>query len=65
MSAKKILLALAFVVAVTPAAMAQSAFTTGSAADRGASGYSSPGGSGRGLYDYASGYGHRHAAHHR
>jgi hypothetical protein len=35
MSAKKLFLALALVVAATSGAMAQSAYTTGSAADRG------------------------------
>jgi hypothetical protein len=45
-------------IALPAAAMAQSAYTTGSAASRAAAGYSSPYGDGSGLYDYAPGYGH-------
>ena len=46
-------------IAMPAAAMAQSAYTTGSAASRAAAGYSSPyGGGGGGLYDYAPGYGY-------
>ena len=43
-------------IALPAAALAQSAYTTGSAASRAAAGYSSPYGSG--LYAYAPGYGH-------
>jgi hypothetical protein len=46
-------------IAMPAAAMAQSAYTTGSAASRVATGYPSPYGSG--LYAYAPGYGHDHA----
>jgi hypothetical protein len=42
-------------IALPAAALAQSAYTTGSAASRAAAGYSSPYGSG--LYDYAHGRG--------
>jgi hypothetical protein len=43
-------------VAMPAAAMAQSDYTTGSAANRAAAGYSSP--YGGGLYAYAPGYNH-------
>ena len=50
---KKIVVALAFLVAATPAALAQSAYTTGSAASNARAGYPSPyGGYGRGYYAY-------------
>ena len=39
---KKIILALALLVSVTPAAMAQSAYTSGSAASNARAGYPSP-----------------------
>jgi hypothetical protein len=45
-------------IALPAAALAQSAYTTGSAASRAAAGYSSPYGYGSGLYAYAPGYGH-------
>ena len=43
-------------IAMPAAAMAQSAYTTGSAASRAAAGYSTP--YGGGLYAYAPGYNH-------
>jgi hypothetical protein len=43
-------------IAMPGAAMAQSDYTTGSAASRAAAGYPSP--YGGGLYDYAPDYGH-------
>jgi|HubBroStandDraft_6_1064221.scaffolds.fasta_scaffold561071_2 hypothetical protein len=46
-------------IAMPAAAMAQSDYTTGSAANRVAAGYPSP--YGRGLYDYAPGYWNNHA----
>ena len=46
-------------IAMPAAAMAQSAYTTGSAASRAAAGYSSP--YGGGLYAYAPGYCYDHA----
>jgi hypothetical protein len=46
-------------IAMPAAAMAQSAYTTGSAASRLAAGYPSP--YGGGLYAYAPGYFHGHA----
>ena len=46
-------------IAMPAAAMAQSDYTTGSAANRAAAGYPSPYGSG--LYAYAPGYWHDHA----
>jgi hypothetical protein len=47
-------------IALPAATMAQSAYTTGSAANRVAAGYPSPYGFGSGLYAYAPGrfYGH-------
>jgi hypothetical protein len=53
MIAKKILVAAALLLGATSAALAQSAFTTGSAADRARAGYATPYGSG--LYAYAPG----------
>jgi hypothetical protein len=46
-------------IAMPGAAMAQSDYTTGSAASRAAAGYPSP--YGGGLYDYAPDYGYNHA----
>jgi hypothetical protein len=43
-------------IALPAAAMAQSAYTTGSAASRAAAGYPSPYGYGSGLYAYAPGH---------
>jgi hypothetical protein len=43
-------------IALPAAALAQSAYTTGSAASRAAAGYPSPYGNGSGLYDYAQGW---------
>ena len=43
-------------IALPAAAMAQSAYTTGSAASRAAAGYASPYGHGGDLYDYAPGH---------
>jgi hypothetical protein len=43
-------------IALPTAAMAQSAYTTGSAASRAAAGYPSPYGYGSGLYAYAPGH---------
>ena len=45
-------------IAMPAAAMAQSDYTTGSAANRAAAGYPSP--YGRGLYDYVPGYDSNH-----
>jgi hypothetical protein len=59
MTMKKIIVALAFLVAATPAALAQSAYTTGSAASNAAAGYPSPYGSG--YYAYAPRYDSQHA----
>jgi len=43
-------------IALPAAALAQSAYTTGTAASRAAAGYPSPYGYGSGLYDYAPGH---------
>jgi hypothetical protein len=59
MTMKKIIVALAFLVAATPAALAQSAYTSGSAAGNAAAGYPSPYGSG--YYAYVPHYDAQHA----
>jgi hypothetical protein len=46
----------ASIIALPAAALAQSAYTTGSAASRAAAGYPSPYGYGSGLYAYAPGH---------
>ena len=65
MAARKIIAALAFVLATATAALAQSAYTTGTVADREAAGYPSPYGSGNQvyahIYAYAPGHAHGHA----
>lgn len=53
MNAKKIIIAGTLLLSATSAALAQSAWTTGTAADRARAGYTSPYG-GSGLYAYAS-----------
>jgi hypothetical protein len=52
----------AFGFASPAAALAQSAYTTGTAASSAAAGYPSPDGYGGGLYAYDSGYGYWLAA---
>jgi hypothetical protein len=54
MIARKILITAALLLGATSAAFAQSAWTTGSAADRERAGYGSS--SGHVLYDYAPGF---------
>src|ERR1700688_434897 len=49
-------------IALPAAALAQSAYTTGSAASRAAAGYPSPYGYGSGFYAYAPGHGYGHSA---
>jgi hypothetical protein len=60
----RIILTVALVLGATSAALAQSAYTTGSAENRADAGYSSPYG-GAGLYAYVPDYGnataHRHS----
>ncbi|HEY2534671.1 MAG TPA: hypothetical protein VGJ20_43320 [Xanthobacteraceae bacterium] len=51
----------AFGLASPAVALAQSTYTTGTAASREAAGYPSPDGYGSGLYAYAQTYGHGHA----
>jgi hypothetical protein len=67
MTPRTIILTMALVLSATSAALAQSAYTTGTAASRAEAGYSSPYG-GAGIYAYApnydSGTTHRHT-HHR
>jgi hypothetical protein len=60
MSAWKILATVAFVLTLTSAASAQSAYTTGTIANSEAAGYPASGGYGSGLYAYAPGYVHGH-----
>jgi hypothetical protein len=55
MNAKKIVVAAALLLGATSAALAQSAWTTGTAADRAQAGYVTP--SGGGLYAYAPNFG--------
>lgn len=62
MTAKKILATIAFVLVTTSAALAQSAYTTGTVASSEAAGYPSSYSSGSGLYAYAPGYGHAHVS---
>jgi hypothetical protein len=54
--------AIAASIALPAAALAQSAYTTGSAANRVAAGYPSPYGSGSGLYAYVPGHVHGRSA---
>jgi hypothetical protein len=60
MTAKKILATIAFVLVTTSAALAQSAYTSGTIASSEAAGYPASDGYGSGLYAYAPGYGHAH-----
>jgi hypothetical protein len=70
MTAKKIIVATALVLGATlgasfgvsSAALAQSAYTTGTIASSDRAGYPSAGGYGSGLYAYAPGYVDGHAA---
>jgi hypothetical protein len=65
MTLKKIIVATALVVGATlgvsSAALAQSAYTTGTIASSDRAGYPSPAGYGSGLYAYAPGYAYGHA----
>ncbi len=56
MIAKNIVVVMAFLLSATTATLAQSAYTTGSAAGNAAAGYPSPYGYGSGLYAYAPTY---------
>jgi hypothetical protein len=56
MAARKIVVALAIVLATTTAALAQSAYTTGTIADSEAAGYPSPYGSGSHVYAHVYAY---------
>jgi hypothetical protein len=58
MTVKKIIVAMALVVGATSAALAQSAYTSGTIASSERAGYPSVGGYGSGLYAYAPGYGY-------
>ena len=58
-------LATALVLGATSAALAQSAYTTGTIASSERAGYPSAGGYGSGLYNYAPGYDYGHAARNR
>lgn len=60
MNAKKIVITAGLLLSATSAALAQSAWTTGTAADRARAGYASPYGSG--LYAYAPGIVSRHTS---
>lgn len=54
-----------FTVALSPAALAQSAYTTGTAGNSAAAGYPTLYEYGSGLYDYAPDHGDGHSAHYR
>jgi len=58
MTMKKIIVAMALVLGAPSAALAQSAYTSGTIASSERAGYPSVGGYGSGLYAYAPGYGH-------
>jgi hypothetical protein len=60
MTAKKIIIATALLLSATSAALAQSTWTTGTAADTARAGYGSPNGSS--LYAYAPDFVSRHAS---
>jgi hypothetical protein len=62
MTVKTIVVAVALVLGATSAALAQSAYTSGTIASSERAGYPSVGGYGSGLYAYAPGYGYGHAA---
>ena len=63
---KRIIAAIAIIVAASTAARAQSAYTSGSAAGNAAAGYPSPyGGYGSGIYAYAPYSTSRHVVRHR
>lgn len=62
MNAKKIIISVAFLFGATSAALAQSAWTTGTAADRARAGYASP--YGGGLYGGYASYAEVRPAHH-
>jgi hypothetical protein len=55
MTTKKMIVTVALLLGTTAAAMAQSAYTTGTAASNAAAGYPSPYGGYSGLYAYAPG----------
>jgi hypothetical protein len=61
MTTRKILAAIAFVLITTSAALAQSAYTTGTIASSEAAEYPGPYSYGN-LYAYAPGYGHAHVS---
>jgi hypothetical protein len=61
--AKITLIAAIAALSLATPALAQSAYTTGSAASNAAAGYPSPYGNGNGIYDYAPGYSFGHGAH--
>ncbi|HZC56271.1 MAG TPA: hypothetical protein VE396_09540 [Xanthobacteraceae bacterium] len=62
MTTKKIVVAVALVLGATSAALAQSAYTSGTIASSERAGYPSPEGYGAGLYAYAPGYAHGRVA---
>ena len=62
MTTKSIVLSVAFVLGATPAAFAQSAYTTGTAESSATAGYNAPYG-GAVIYNYVPSYGQVHAIH--
>jgi hypothetical protein len=63
-TARKLTLVIALLLSAAPAALAQSAYTTGTLSNSVAAGYPSPYGTGSGLYAYAPGLGVRHGGQH-
>ena len=61
MTVEKIVVAMALLLGATSAALAQSAYTSGTIASSERAGYPSVGGYGSGLYAYAPGYGYGQA----
>jgi hypothetical protein len=62
MTTKTIVMTIAVLLGATPAALAQSAYTSGTADSSIAAGYPNPYG-GVGVYDYAPNYGYAHGVH--
>jgi hypothetical protein len=62
---KRLTLTMTLLLGAAPAALAQSAYTSGTISSRLTAGYPSPYGTESGVYDYAPGYGVRHDGRHR
>jgi hypothetical protein len=62
MAARKLVVAITLFISTMSAALAQSAYTSGTIASSERAGYPSPEGYGTGLYAYVPGYDYRHVA---